>query len=141
MKAPDEARHLSAPRGRQQFRRRARRCVSRPKGPKAVDFFTSKTALRVRHAADLSRLPRRSAGRHAGRPLDGDAAVRRPRTRRAHQGYRPPLPELTVFGMMLGSGKEIIHFMRATKSLASAVYVAKAAVETLRWTCCATAAA
>ena len=36
-----------------------------------------------------------------------------------------PLPELTVFGMMLGSGKEIIHFMRATKSLASALYVAK----------------
>src|SRR4029078_13027958 len=36
-----------------------------------------------------------------------------------------PLPELTVFGMMLGSGKEIIHFMRATKSLASAFYVAK----------------
>lgn len=27
--------------------------------------------------------------------------------------------------MMLGSGKEIIHFMRATKSLTSAVYVAK----------------
>ena len=36
-----------------------------------------------------------------------------------------PLPELTVFGMMLGSGKEIIHFMRATKSLTSALYVAK----------------
>src|SRR4029077_10879298 len=36
-----------------------------------------------------------------------------------------PLPELTVFGMMLGSGKEIIHFMRATKSLASAFYVAR----------------
>jgi len=36
-----------------------------------------------------------------------------------------PLPELTVFGMMLGSGKEIIHFMRATKSLTSAIYVAK----------------
>ena len=31
-----------------------------------------------------------------------------------------PLPELTVFGMMLGSGKEIVHFMRASKSLASA---------------------
>ena len=27
-----------------------------------------------------------------------------------------PLPELTVFGMMLGSGKEIWHFMRAFKS-------------------------
>ena len=25
------------------------------------------------------------------------------------------LPELTVFGMMLGSGKEIVHFMRATR--------------------------
>ena len=36
-----------------------------------------------------------------------------------------PLPELTVFGMMLGSGKEIIHFMRATRSLTSALYVAK----------------
>ncbi|MEL4486189.1 FAD-binding protein, partial [Shewanella algae] len=30
-----------------------------------------------------------------------------------------------VFGMMLGSGKDIVHFMRATKSLTSAVYVAK----------------
>jgi succinate dehydrogenase/fumarate reductase flavoprotein subunit len=36
-----------------------------------------------------------------------------------------PLPELTVFGIMLGSGKDIVHFMRATKSLASASYVAK----------------
>ena len=35
----------------------------------------------------------------------------------SHQGYRRPLPELTVFGMMLGSGKEIVHFMRATNSL------------------------
>jgi hypothetical protein len=26
---------------------------------------------------------------------------------------------------MLGSGKDIVHFMRATKSLASAIYVAK----------------
>src|SRR6185369_13827362 len=36
-----------------------------------------------------------------------------------------PLPELTVVGMMLGSGKEIVHFMRATRSLASAIYVAR----------------
>ena len=32
----------------------------------------------LRHAADLSGLSRRSARRRAGRPLDGDAAVRRP---------------------------------------------------------------
>ena len=37
----------------------------------------------------------------------------------------PALPELTVFGMMLGSGKEIIHFMRATRSLKSAWYVTR----------------
>ena len=37
----------------------------------------------------------------------------------------PPLPELTVFGMMLGSGKEIWHFMRAFKSLESFFYVTK----------------
>jgi len=30
-----------------------------------------------------------------------------------------------VFGMMLGSGKEIVHFMRATRSLQSAFYVTK----------------
>ena len=37
----------------------------------------------------------------------------------------PPLPELTVFGMMLGSGPEIRHFMRAFKSWTSFVYVAR----------------
>src|SRR5690606_29467699 len=37
----------------------------------------------------------------------------------------PPLPELTVFGMMLGSGPEIRHFMKAFKSLTSFVYVAR----------------
>ena len=35
------------------------------------------------------------------------------------------LPELTVFGMLLGSGKEIVHFMRATRSVQSAMYVSK----------------
>lgn len=37
----------------------------------------------------------------------------------------PVLPELTVFGVTIGSGKEIIHFMRVTRSLASAWYVTK----------------
>ncbi len=38
---------------------------------------------------------------------------------------RPPLPELTLFGMMLGSGKEIVHFFNATRSLESAGVVAR----------------
>jgi succinate dehydrogenase/fumarate reductase flavoprotein subunit len=37
----------------------------------------------------------------------------------------PPLPELTVFGMMLGSGKEIWHFMRVFRSFESFRYVTK----------------
>ena len=53
------------------------------------------------------------------RPFDG----RELGTRIKH--LAPPLPELTVFGMMLGSGKEIKHFMRAFKSLESFAYVTK----------------
>jgi len=37
----------------------------------------------------------------------------------------PPVPELTVFGMMLGSGKELWHFLRVFKSFESFFYVAK----------------
>ena len=57
-------------------------------GPEAVDFFTSQDRAALRHAAGVSRLSRRSARRHAGRPLDGDAAVRRPRARPACQDTR-----------------------------------------------------
>ncbi len=46
-------------------------------GPEAVDFFTTQDRAALRHAADLSRLSRGSAGRRAGRPLHGDAPVRR----------------------------------------------------------------
>lgn len=53
------------------------------------------------------------------RPFDGHELA-------AHiKKLAPPLPELTVFGMMLGSGPEIKHFMGALKSPASFVYVAK----------------
>jgi succinate dehydrogenase/fumarate reductase flavoprotein subunit len=94
-------------------------------GPKAVDFFTSKTALRFD-------MPLTFPDYHAEAPggtQGGRSMVTRPFD--AHElgphikDIGNPLPELTVFGMMLGSGKEIIHFMRATKSLASAFYVAK----------------
>lgn len=94
-------------------------------GPEAVDFFTSETALRFD-------MPLTFPDYHAEAPggaQGGRSMVTRPFD--AHElgehikDLGAPLPELTVFGMMLGSGKEIIHFMRATKSLTSAVYVAK----------------
>src|SRR6195256_6033919 len=89
-------------------------------GPEAVDFFTTKTALRFD-------MPLTFPDYHAEAPggaQGGRSMVTRPFD--AHElgdhlrDIGAPLPELTVFGMMLGSGKEIIHFMRATKSLTSA---------------------
>lgn len=38
---------------------------------------------------------------------------------------RPPRPELTLFGLAIGSGKELWHFYRATQRLESFVYVTK----------------
>src|SRR3954447_9497224 len=95
------------------------------KGPEAVDFFTTKTALRFD-------MPLTFPDYHAEGPggaQGGRSMVTRPFDGRELgpklKDIGSPLPELTVFGMMLGSGKEIIHFMRATKSLTSALYVAK----------------
>jgi len=38
---------------------------------------------------------------------------------------RPPRPELTLYGLAIGSGKELWHFYRATTRLESFVYVSK----------------
>ena len=80
-------------------------------GPKAVDFFTRKTCRAVRHAAGVSRLPRRSAGRPARRPLDGHAPVRRPRTRPAHQGPRAAAARTHRVrnDVGLGQGDQTLH--------------------------------
>src|SRR5215468_9680012 len=94
-------------------------------GPEAVDFFTTKTALRFDMPLVFPDYHAQAPGGAQGgrsmvtRPFDGRELGDHIKT------LGMPLPELTVFGMMLGSGKEIIHFMRATKSLTSAAYVAK----------------
>ncbi|SEH46445.1 FAD-dependent oxidoreductase [Tardiphaga sp. OK245] len=94
-------------------------------GPEAIDFFTSKTAVRFDMPLTFPDYDAEAPGGKQGgrsmvaRPFDG-------RELGEHiKDIGAPLPELTVFGIMLGSGKDIIHFMRATKSLTSAVYVAK----------------
>jgi succinate dehydrogenase/fumarate reductase flavoprotein subunit len=94
-------------------------------GPEAVDFFTTQTAVRFD-------MPLVFPDYHAEAPggaQGGRSMVARPFDAGelgSHiKNLGAPLPELTVFGMMLGSGKEIIHFMRATRSLTSAIYVAK----------------
>lgn len=94
-------------------------------GPKAIEFFTRKTAVQFDMPPVFPDYHAEAAGGQQGgrsmvtRPFDGRELGARIRH------LAPPLPELTVFGMMLGSGKEIWHFMRAFKSLESFVYVTK----------------
>jgi len=94
-------------------------------GPKAVEFFTRKTAVQFDMPPVFPDYHAEApGGQQAGRsmvarPFDGRQLG--PRIKQ----LAPPLPELTVFGMMLGSGKEIWHFMRAFDSLESFAYVTK----------------
>ncbi len=94
-------------------------------GPKAIEFFTRKTCVQFDMPPVFPDYHAEAPGGAQGgrsmvaRPFDGRALGER------IKHLAPPLPELTVFGMMLGSGKEIWHFMRAFRSLESFFYVAK----------------
>jgi succinate dehydrogenase/fumarate reductase flavoprotein subunit len=94
-------------------------------GPKAIQFFTENTCVQF----DMPPIfPDYHAEAPGGQP-GGRSMVTRPFDarelgRRVEQ-LAPPVPELTVFGMMLGSGKELWHFLRAFKSFESFWFVAK----------------
>ena len=94
-------------------------------GPKAVEFFITGTSVRFDMPLVFpdyhAEVPGGTQGGRSmvARPFDGKELGDN------IKNLAPALPELTVFGMMLGSGKEIVHFMRATRSVSSAVYVAK----------------
>jgi len=94
-------------------------------GPKAIDFFTRNTCVQFDMPAVFPDYHAEASGGQQG----GRSMVTRPFDGRELGGrikqLAPPLPELTVFGMMLGSGPEIRHFMRAFKSLTSFIYVTK----------------
>ena len=94
-------------------------------GPKAIDFFTRNTCVQFDMPAVFPDYHAEATGGQPGgrsmvtRPFNGHELGKRIKQ------LAPPLPELTVFGMMLGSGPEIKHFMRAFKSPTSFLYVAK----------------
>jgi succinate dehydrogenase/fumarate reductase flavoprotein subunit len=94
-------------------------------GPKAVDFFTRNTSVQFDMPAVFPDYHAEAPGGQQG----GRSMVARPFDGRELgpqiKNLAPPLPELTVFGMMLGSGPEIKHFMRALKSVGSFFYVTK----------------
>jgi succinate dehydrogenase/fumarate reductase flavoprotein subunit len=94
-------------------------------GPQAIDFFTRKTCVQFDMPAVFPDYHAEAPGGQQGgrsmvtRPFDG-----RELGERVKQLGRP-LPELTVFGMMLGSGKEIWHFMRVFRSFESLAFVSR----------------
>lgn len=91
----------------------------------AVEFFTKKTAVQFDMPLTFPDYHAEAPGAMQG----GRSMVTRPFDAR-ELGDRlallePPLPELTVFGMMIGSGADLRHFMKATRSLESAIYTVK----------------
>ncbi|MCC5988583.1 MAG: FAD-dependent oxidoreductase [Pararhodobacter sp.] len=90
----------------------------------AVAFFEDHTALQFDPAPQLPDYHAETPGGLDGgrpivaRPCDGrilGSEIRR---------LRPPLREITVAGMMIGSSKDLPHFLNATRSVRSAVHVA-----------------
>ncbi|WP_226550634.1 FAD-dependent oxidoreductase [Celeribacter naphthalenivorans] len=92
-------------------------------GPKAVDFFESKTSLQFDLGPTFSDYhPTAPGGLDGGRsivarPFDGRDLGKEIKR------LRPPLREITVLGMMIGSGKELLHFFNVTRSPISALFV------------------
>mgnify|MGYP003700600799 CR=1 FL=1 len=101
-------------------------------GPKAVDFFEQNTNLQFDLGPTFADYhPKAPGGMDAGRSI-----VARPFDGRELGGeikrLRPPLSEITFLGMMIGSGKELLHFFNVTRSPVSAFYVAKLFIKFLR---------
>ncbi|NUX98879.1 FAD-dependent oxidoreductase [Paraburkholderia youngii] len=94
-------------------------------GPKAVEFFMAKTAVQFDMPLTFPDYHAEAPGAAQG----GRSFVTRPYDARELgpllKTLGPVLPELTVFGVTIGSGKDIIHFMRVTRSVQSAWYVTK----------------
>ena len=101
-------------------------------GPKAVDFFEQKTSLKFDLGPTFADYhPKAPGGMDAGRsivaqPFDGRELGKEIKR------LRPPLWEITFLGLMIGSGKELLHFFNVMRSPISAFYVAKLFIKFLR---------
>lgn len=100
--------------------------------PKAVAFYETETALQFDLGAFFADYHPTAPGGMAGgrsmvaRPFDGRELGKEIRR------LRPPLQEITFLGMMIGSGKELLHFFNVLRSPISAIFVAKLFVKFLR---------
>lgn len=101
-------------------------------GPRVVEFFEENTALQFDLGPTFADYhPDAPGGMPGGRSI-----VARPFDGRALKGeirrLRPPLSEITFLGMMIGSGKELLHFFNVTRSPVSAFFVAVLFLKYLR---------
>lgn len=94
-------------------------------GPRMVEWFTKETAVDFFLGPSFADYhPTAPGGSDGGRsicaqPYDGRGLGR------DLKRLRPPLREITLFGMMIGTGEELKHFFNATRSVKSAGVVAK----------------
>ncbi|MGB7300012.1 MAG: FAD-dependent oxidoreductase [Burkholderiaceae bacterium] len=94
-------------------------------GPAMVDWFVDNTALEFALGPSFADYHCNAVG---GKP-GGRSIVALPYDGRELAGnirhLRPPLPELTLLGLMIGSGEELWHFFNATRSPRSMWHVVK----------------
>ncbi len=92
-------------------------------GPRMVAFMHDQTAVRFEAAPAFSDYhPDAPGGLPGGRSIltqPVGASILGAELSR----LRPPRPELTLFGLTIGSGKELWHFYRATRRVGSFAYV------------------
>lgn len=94
------------------------------KGPEAITFFDTNTMVQFEPASAFSDYhPTAPGGRPGGRSIKA-RPFRGEELGKELRRLRPPLPELTFVGLMIGSGPELKHFFNVTRSIRSAAYVA-----------------
>ncbi len=94
-------------------------------GPEMVDFFERETAVRfVLGPTFADYHPDAPGGTPGGRSICAEPFDARELGAEKDR-LRPPLREITFLGMMIGTGKELVHFFNATRSPRSAAVVAR----------------
>lgn len=92
-------------------------------GPKAVEFFETQTALRFDLGPTFADYhPDAPGGMPGGRSIVAKPFDARELGKDVNR-LRPPLWEITFLGLMIGTGKELLHFFNVMRSPVSAAYV------------------
>jgi succinate dehydrogenase/fumarate reductase flavoprotein subunit len=92
-------------------------------GPRMVSFFERETSVKFFLGATYPDYhPDAPGGRSGGRGICAESYDGRELRARIEE-IRPPVPELTLFGIKVGAGTDFRHFANAQRSLRSALYV------------------